>query len=114
MIQLERKDLFSLIMDSIVEVQQGGQSKFPNCSVMGKFIENKIDDTIKINNESVTKGIWEINKGKNDRIYIKCSDKSKIMHPQDLCEINGLGIYDYDRQHISDLAEALLLFNTKK
>jgi hypothetical protein len=34
------------------------------------------------------------------------------MHPQQLCDINGLGIYGYE--HLKDLAIAILLFEKEK
>ncbi len=59
-----------------------------------------------------TNGIWQISTGKGDRIYINCTDESKIMHPNLLCESNGLGIYGYD--HLKDLAVAILKFEKEK
>jgi len=56
----------------------------------------------------VQKGIWTINSGKGDRIYIHCTDGSKTMHPEQLCGGNGLGMYGY--QTLKDLAIAILLF----
>lgn len=44
----------------------------------------------------VKKGIWKVTTGKGDRIYINCEDKTKVMHPQDLCGMNGLGMYGYE------------------
>lgn len=58
------------------------------------------------------KGIWKIGTGKGDRIYIKCEDESKVMHPQDLCGLNGLGMYGYE--HLKDLAIAILRFEKEK
>lgn len=58
------------------------------------------------------KGIWEINTGKGDRIYIKCNDKSQIMHPEELCGNNGLGIYGYE--HLKHLAVAILKFERER
>lgn len=58
------------------------------------------------------KGIWKISTGKGNRIYINCNDANKIMHPQDLCNLNGLGIYEYE--HLKDLAIAILLFEKEK
>jgi hypothetical protein len=58
------------------------------------------------------KGIWKISKGKGDRIYINCTDESKIMHPQELCGNNGLGMYGYE--HLKDLAIAILRFEKEK
>jgi len=58
------------------------------------------------------KGIWEVSTGKCDRIYINCKDKDKIMHPQDLCSHNGLGMYGY--HHLKDLAIAILLFEKQQ
>ena len=58
------------------------------------------------------KGIWKISNGKGDRIYINCTDESKIMHPQQICESNGLGMYGYD--HLKDLAIAILRFEKEK
>jgi hypothetical protein len=57
-------------------------------------------------------GIWKISSGKGDRIYINCTDESKIMHPQDLCGLNGLGMYGYE--HLKDLAVAILRFEKEK
>lgn len=58
------------------------------------------------------KGIQKISAGKGNRIYINCTDEHKIMHPQQLCDINGLGIYGYE--HLKDLAIAILLFEKEK
>ena len=58
------------------------------------------------------KGIWKISKGKGDRIYINCNDEKKIMHPQEISNINGIGIYGYE--NLKDLAIAILLFEKKK
>lgn len=58
------------------------------------------------------KGIWKVSTGKGNRIYINCTDERKIMHPQQLCENNGLGIYGYE--HLKDLAIAILLFEKEK
>ena len=58
------------------------------------------------------KGIWKISTGKGDRIYLKCTDDSKIMHPDQLAGLNGLGIYGYE--HLKDLAIAILLFEKEK
>ena len=58
------------------------------------------------------KGIWEVSKGKGDRIYIRCKDDDNIMHPEKLCGNNGLGIYGYE--HLKDLAIAILRFEKKK
>lgn len=58
------------------------------------------------------KGIWKISTGKGDRIYIHVADESKIMHPQELCLQNGLGIYGYD--NLRDLAIAILKFEKEK
>lgn len=58
------------------------------------------------------KGIWKISTGKGDRIYINCNDESKILHPQDLCNVNGLGMYGYE--HLKDLAMVILLFEKEK
>lgn len=60
----------------------------------------------------VKKGIWKVTTGKGDRIYINCEDKTKVMHPQDLCGMNGLGMYGYE--HLKDLAIAILRFEKKR
>lgn len=54
------------------------------------------------------KGIWEISQGKNDRVYINCSDSEKILHPKLICGMNGLGIYGFE--NLQDLAIAILEF----
>lgn len=59
-----------------------------------------------------TKGIWKVSKGKNDRLYIRCDDESKIMHPEDLCGLNGLGMYGYE--NLKDLAVAILRYEKEK
>lgn len=58
------------------------------------------------------KGIWEVSEGKGDRIYINCNDESKVMHPDSLCGMNGLGMYGYE--HLKDLAIAILKFEKEK
>lgn len=58
------------------------------------------------------KGIWKISTGKGNRIYINCADESRIMHPQELCGTNGLGMYGYE--HLKDLAVAILMFEKEK
>lgn len=58
------------------------------------------------------KGIWKISTGKSDRFYINCTDESKIMHPQEICKMNGLGMYGYE--NLKDLAIAILLFEKEK
>ena len=58
------------------------------------------------------KGIWKISTGKGDRICINCTDESKIMHPQELCKNNGLGMYGYE--HLKDLAIAILRFEKER
>lgn len=57
-------------------------------------------------------GIWKISTGKGDRIYINCTDEDKVIHPQELCRVNGLGIYGYE--HLKDLAIAILQFEKEK
>lgn len=61
---------------------------------------------------ATTKGIWTVRGGKGDRHYIECSDESKVMHPQSLCDSNGLGMYGYE--HLKDLAIAILKFEKEK
>lgn len=61
---------------------------------------------------SAEKGIWKITKGKGNRIYIKCNDDSQVMHPQELCGMNGLGICGFE--HLKDLAIAILRFEKQK
>jgi hypothetical protein len=58
------------------------------------------------------KGIWKISTGKGNRIYINCSDDTKVMHPESLCGMNGLGIYGYE--NLKDLAIAILRFEKEK
>jgi len=60
----------------------------------------------------VERGIWKISTGKGNRIYINCDDESRVMHPQDLCNMNGLGMYGYE--HLKDLAIAILKFEKEK
>ena len=57
-------------------------------------------------------GIWKISTGKGNRIYINCTDESNIMHPQELCKMNGLGMYGYE--HLKDLAIAILRFEKQQ
>jgi hypothetical protein len=57
-------------------------------------------------------GIWKISKGKGNRIYINCLDDNKILHPQELCGMNGLGMYGYE--HLKDLAVAILRFEKEQ
>lgn len=58
------------------------------------------------------KGIWGISEGKGNRIYIQCSGEEYVMHPDQLCGLNGLGIYGYE--HLKDLAIAILRFEKEK
>jgi hypothetical protein len=58
------------------------------------------------------KGIWTVQQGKGDRVYIECNDESKIMHPSDICGINGMGMYGYE--HLKDLAIAILRYDKEK
>lgn len=58
------------------------------------------------------KGVWKISTGKGNRIYINCTDESKVMHPQSLCGMNGLGMYGYE--NLKDLAIAILRFEIEK
>lgn len=53
-------------------------------------------------------GIWKISKGKGNRIYINCKNEEPILHHQELCKMNGLGMYGYE--HLKDLAIAILRF----
>ncbi len=53
-------------------------------------------------------GTWEISKGKNNRIYINCCKNNIIFHPEDICTMNGLGVYGY--QNLKDLGVAILKF----
>lgn len=53
-------------------------------------------------------GIWSISKGKNGRVYINCNTSERIMHPDQLCDINGIGIYGSD--NLKDLGVAIMLF----
>lgn len=57
-------------------------------------------------------GIWEISKGKGDRVYINCTDESKIAHVGHLCKENGLLIYGYE--NLEDLAVAILKYEKEK
>lgn len=57
-------------------------------------------------------GIWKISQGKGNRIYINCVDDEKILHPQELCKGNGLGMYGYE--HLKDLAIAILRFEKEQ
>ena len=58
------------------------------------------------------KGIWKVSNGKGNRMYINCTDEDKIMHPESLCGINGLGMYGYE--HLKDLAVAILRFEKEQ
>lgn len=58
------------------------------------------------------KGIWYVGTGKGDRVYINCTDESKIAHAHELCGNNGLCIYGYD--NLRDLAIAILLLEKEK
>lgn len=58
------------------------------------------------------KGIWKISSGKGSRLYINCTDKTRLLHPESLCDINGVGMYDYE--HLQDLAVAILRFEKEK
>ena len=53
-------------------------------------------------------GIWDVSRGKGDRIYINCNNSEAILHPGELCGVNGLGMYGYE--HLKDLAVAILRF----
>ena len=57
-------------------------------------------------------GIWEISTGRNDRVYIKCTDPSQVMHSESLCGTSGLGIYGYS--NLKDLGVAILKFEKER
>jgi hypothetical protein len=52
--------------------------------------------------------IWIISSGKGDRMYIKCINDNSIMHPEDICGINGLGMHGWEK--MQSLAIAILKF----
>jgi hypothetical protein len=53
-------------------------------------------------------GIWQISRGKGDRVYINCNDSDKVLHPEKLCDDNGLGLYGCDQ--LKSLAVAILKY----
>jgi len=53
-------------------------------------------------------GIWEIKEGKGDRVYIHCTGNNRVMHPEQLTGLNGLGVYGIT--NLKDLAVAILKF----
>lgn len=57
-------------------------------------------------------GIWKISDGKGDRHYINCESDLQVIHPQELCNANGLGLYGYET--LKDLAIAILKFEKEK
>lgn len=61
---------------------------------------------------NIEQGIWTISTGKGNRIYIKCNDEEKIMHPENIAGLSGLGIYGYE--NLKDLAVAILKFEKQK
>lgn len=58
------------------------------------------------------KGIWKIETGKGDRVYINCDREESVAHPQLICKENGMCIYGYD--NLKDLAIAILRFERDK
>jgi hypothetical protein len=58
------------------------------------------------------KGIWNVSSGKGNRLYISCLDQSKIGHPDQISEQNGLLVYDWD--NLKDLAIAILRLEKEK
>lgn len=58
------------------------------------------------------KGIWKVSQGKGNRVYINCKNEEPILHPQELCKMNGLGMYGYE--HLKDLVIAILRFEKLK
>jgi len=54
-------------------------------------------------------GIWSIKNGKGDRMYINCHKREHANHPEDLCEGNGLCLYN-GWEHLKDLAIAILKY----
>jgi len=59
-----------------------------------------------------SKGIWTIRQGKGNRVYILSNESEHIMHPEQICDFNGLGIYG--DEHLKDLATAIIKFYHKK
>ena len=55
---------------------------------------------------------WEIVEGKGNHIYIKCDDENIILHPEDLCDNNGLGFYGYE--HLKNMAIAIMNYDKEK
>ena len=65
--------------------------------------------------KAVTIGRWTISQGKGARYYMSCNDIGKdpgvgVMHPDQLAEMNGCGVYGF--QELKDLAGAIRKFET--
>lgn len=66
--------------------------------------------------KKVTQGLWSVGDGKGNRHYVNCDNTytgagEGLMHPEQVAERNGLGMYGYE--HLQDLAIAILLFERK-
>lgn len=66
--------------------------------------------------KKVTQGLWSITDGKGDRKYLHCDNTytgggEGFMHPEQIDQINGLGMYGYE--HLQDLAIAIIQFERK-
>ena len=65
---------------------------------------------------SVTIGIWTVSRGKGNRHYINCKDSGGnfggVMHPEQLAERNGCGMYGFEV--MQDLALAILKFEEEQ
>ncbi len=64
----------------------------------------------------LTIGRWKISKGKGNRHYINCLNKGDncegVMHPEQLAEPNGCGVYGFEE--LQDLALAILRFEKEQ
>lgn len=66
--------------------------------------------------KKVTQGLWSISQGKGIRCYLNVDATyteacEGVMHPEQISEHNGLGVYGHGQ--LQDLAIAILLFERK-
>ena len=76
---------------SIIDNEMTGDVRFYR-----EWIREETCDIIEYNFKEDIIPVWKITKGKGERRYIKCNKEDRILHPEQLCGLNGLGMYSGD------------------